>query len=36
MSSKRLFSGSGIIQYSLVSPFDYNGAFYYLRLNLKL
>lgn len=35
-SSNLFVSGSGIIQYPPISPFGYNGAFYYLRLNFKL
>lgn len=32
-----LFSGgTGIIQYAPFSPFGYNGAFYYIRLKLKI
>jgi iron complex outermembrane receptor protein len=35
-SSNLFVSGSGIIQYAPISPFGYNGAFYYVRLNVKL
>ncbi len=35
-SSNLFVSGGGIIQYAPISPFGYNGAFYYIRLNLKL
>jgi iron complex outermembrane receptor protein len=35
-SSSLYSSGSGIVQYPPISPFGYNGAFYYVRLSLKL
>lgn len=35
-SSNLFTSGNGIIQYPPISPFGYNGAFYYIRLNVKL
>jgi iron complex outermembrane receptor protein len=35
-SSNLFVSGSGIIQYPPISPFGYNGAFYYVRLKLVL
>jgi iron complex outermembrane receptor protein len=36
-STSNLFvSGNGIIQYPPISPYGYNGAFFYLRLTLKL
>jgi iron complex outermembrane receptor protein len=35
-SSNLFVSGSGIIQYAPISPFGYNGAFYYVRLKLAL
>jgi iron complex outermembrane receptor protein len=35
-SSNLFVSGNGIIQYAPISPFGYNGAFYYVRLNIKL
>jgi hypothetical protein len=35
--SNNLFvSGNGIIQYPPISPFGYNGAFFYVRLKLAL
>jgi len=35
-TSNLFVSGSGIIQYPPISPYGYNGAFFYLRLNVKL
>jgi iron complex outermembrane receptor protein len=35
-SSNLFVSGSGIIQYPPISPYGYNGAFYYLRLKVAL
>jgi iron complex outermembrane receptor protein len=35
-SSNLFVSGNGIIQYPPISPFGYNGAFFYVRLNVKL
>lgn len=35
-STNLFVSGSGIIQFPPISPFGYNGAFYYVRLNIKL
>jgi iron complex outermembrane receptor protein len=36
VSSNLFVSGSGIIQYAPISPFGYNGAFLYLRVNVKI
>ena len=35
-SSNLFVSGGGIIQYAPISPFGYNGAYFYLRLNVSL
>ena len=35
-SANLFVSGSGIIQYPPISPFGYNGAFYYVRLKVAL
>jgi iron complex outermembrane receptor protein len=35
-SSNLFVSGNGIIQYPPISPFGYNGAFFYVRLKLAL
>jgi iron complex outermembrane receptor protein len=35
-SSNLFVSGSGIIQYPPISPYGYNGAFFYVRLSIKL
>ena len=35
-TSNLFVSGNGIIQYPPISPYGYNGAFFYIRLNLKL
>jgi iron complex outermembrane receptor protein len=35
-SGNLFVSGSGIIPYPPISPFGFNGAFYYVRLNVKL
>ena len=35
-TSNLFVSGNGIIQYPPISPYGYNGAFFYVRLNLKL
>lgn len=36
VSTNLFSSGTGILQYSSISPFGFSGVFYYIRLNLQL